>query len=194
MKRAFSEHWRGVAAGLVMLALGLLTFDLMAGTEPWRADYVGEADELFANFPRIPASHPDTPPTVYLEPADIPAQKESELDLGNQRTEVVESPYGMGWEAPPDPPVMVFAMQLAVALVFVLPGVVAARIGSRVVAWRGALPGLMGAAFLSPIIASGDRFLDWLGIAVICILPALLAYFGGGVAKLLTWARTRAAA
>ena len=186
MRRAFSEHWRGVAAGLLLLALGLLSIDVLFPTSWSRTDFVGAADEVFAHFPSTPAPPPPSLPLPeYREPANasIPAG-----GYEDQATAVVENPYGMAPEEPYVAPVMVWLTSLTFALVFVLPGVVAARIGPSVVAWRGALPGLIAAAFF----ASTITFRDPLEIAL-CIAPGLLTYAGGGLAKLLTWAPARPA-
>ena len=163
MRSAFSEHWRGVAAGAALLVIGFLSVALIfEGDWWWRTDYVGGADEAFARYAPAPE---------------------------NEATAVVENPYAMVPEGSTVPPFMEALTALTLLLMFVLPGVLAARMGSSIVAWRGALAGLIGSAFLLSITTLHGP----LELAMTCIVPGLLAYLGGGVARLLTWTRTRAA-
>src|SRR5690242_7947222 len=107
MKHAFSEHWKGVAAGAFLLMIGLYSFMLMfyASSRFWREDYVGSADEVFAHFASNAA-----PPVDRLE---------------YHGTAVIESPYGAPGEDAD------WSDRLLVLLIVVVAGAAAARIGGR---------------------------------------------------------------
>ena len=99
---------------------------------------------------------------------------------------LVENPYALCLLDSPDTSSL---SKLYVLLMFVLAGALAARIGASAVAWRGLFAGLLGAAAFASIILPRDPLAAVLaGVAV-----GLLAYAGGGLAKLYARMRARAA-
>jgi hypothetical protein len=76
-----------------------------------------------------------------------------------------------------------------VSVLIALVGAVAARVGSRVVAWRGVLPAMLASTAVAASWADSSPN----GVVLIGLFGGLLAYAGGGFAKLYARARSRAA-
>ena len=75
-------------------------------------------------------------------------------------------------------------------LVFLLAGAVSAKVGQRVLAWRGAVAGVLGFALFHEVFESRVRLEE---LVLATLVAGAVTYAGGGLAKLLSRARTREA-
>ena len=205
MKRAFSDHWKGVAAGLAVYAAFFTYLEVKQKVvmRQWEEEIRSASLASVPVTPSpvlAPAPMPEPPSPAPTATADVPcpcpestespepvSDSQSYGGLENQATAVVENPDGIGSYY--SPPWFDRAMAL---LTFVLSGAVAALIGSRVVAWRGAVTGVLGGLAVGMLYV-GVRSSEVLWFAVFCLSVGLLGYAGGGLTKLLTRARTRPA-
>jgi len=158
------EHWRGIASGVFLLIVGLCSFELMFFSQPWRTDYIGSADEAFAPPPMLSAENEAT-------------------------AIVIENPYGIS-DYYPQSRLIRAGMMLTLLLIFLLAGAVSARVGQRVLAWRAAVAGMLGAAVFLEGFESGIRLEEFV---LATLVAGAVTYAGGGLAKLLSRMRTRAA-
>jgi hypothetical protein len=124
-------------------------------------------------------------PPVYIAKVP-PIASEGRLIpvMESQATAVVENPLSLPASPGVWRPDVVFPV-----LILLASGATAARVGRRVVAWRGAVVGVLGTVEFWVI--QGGTHVSEAVLASIALGAA--TYAGGGLVKLLVWARSRAA-
>ena len=104
--------------------------------------------------------------------------------MENQSTAVVENPYGLT----PEPPAGHLLGAVLLMLIIIASGAAAARIGPRVAAWRGGVSGVLAGIGLAALTMPVRHVEE---MAAMSLIFGLLAWLGGGFAKLFSSPRLR---